>query len=69
MKQEEWIFAWGELLEISRFGALQNLGVFKDSNGSRVLFWQDVCCGDSPLKTQFPDLSRMGHSKDEWFNK
>jgi len=28
-------------------------------DGSRVLFWHDVWCGDRPLKTLFPDLFRM----------
>jgi len=37
---------------------------FKVRNGSRVLFWQDVWCGDNSLKTQFPDLFRMARSKD-----
>jgi len=32
---------------------------FEVMDGSRVLFWHDVWCGDCPLKTQFFDLFRM----------
>ena len=37
---------------------------FEVNNGSRVLFWYDVWCGDRPYKDQFPDLFRMAHFKD-----
>ena len=37
---------------------------FEVRNGSMVLFWQDVWCGDSSVKTQVPDLFRMAPFKD-----
>jgi len=37
---------------------------FKVKNGSKVLFWQDVWCGVSFLKTQFPDLFRLARFND-----
>jgi len=36
---------------------------FEVNDGSRVLFWHDVWCGNRPLKTLFPDLFRMAHLK------
>ena len=37
---------------------------FKIRNGSRVLSWQDVWCGDRSLNTQFRDLLRMARFRD-----
>ena len=37
---------------------------FKVKNGSNVLFWQDVWCAVSSLKTQFPNLFRLARFKD-----
>ena len=37
---------------------------FPVGNGSRVLFWQNVWCGDSSLKSQFPNLFRIAHFKE-----
>jgi len=37
---------------------------FQVRNGSRVLFWQDVWCGEISLKSQFPDLVRMVRFKE-----
>jgi len=49
---------------------------FKIRNGSRVLSWQDVWCGDSSLNTQFSDLFRLAQFKDatmhqmfSWYGK
>ena len=36
---------------------------FEVKDGSRVLFWHDVWCGDRLLKTLFPDLFRMARLK------
>ena len=37
---------------------------FEVNNGSRVLFWYDVWCGDRPFNDQFSDLYRMACFKD-----
>ena len=37
---------------------------FKVNSGSKVLFWQDVWCGENSLKSQFPDLFRLARFKD-----
>ena len=37
---------------------------FEVKDGSRVLFWHDVWCGDRSLKTQFPNLFRMARHKN-----
>ena len=37
---------------------------FKVRNGSRLFSWQDVSCGESSLKAQFPSLFRMTRSMD-----
>ena len=41
---------------------------FKVGDGSRVLFWHDVWCGEQPLKDHFPDLFRMARFKDATVN-
>jgi hypothetical protein len=35
-------------------------------NGSKVLFWHDVWCGEIPLKTLFPELFLIASGKDAW---
>ena len=47
-----------------RLELFKTLVHFKVKNGSKVLFWEDVWCGDSSLKTQFPDLFRMARFRD-----
>jgi len=42
---------------------------FKVRNGSRVLIWQDVWCGDFSLKTQFSVLVRMTRFKDSMLHE
>ena len=42
---------------------------FQVGNGSRVLFWQDVWCGERPLKSQFPNLYRIAHLKEATVNQ
>jgi len=37
---------------------------FQVANSSSVLFWQDVWCEDSSLKSQFPNLFRMARFKE-----
>jgi hypothetical protein len=37
---------------------------FEVGNGSRVLFWQDVWCGELPLKTLFPALFNIACAKE-----
>ena len=37
---------------------------FQIGNGSRVLFWKDVWCGESALKSQFPVLYRLARFKE-----
>ena len=38
--------------------------LFEVKDGSRVLFWHGVWCGDCTLKSQFLGLFRMAHFKD-----
>jgi hypothetical protein len=38
-------------------------------NGSKVLFWHDVWCGEVPLKTIFPNLFLIASSKNAWVEK
>ena len=42
----------------------KTLVCFQVGNGSRVLFWQDVWCGESSLKSQFPNLFRVERFKE-----
>ena len=46
---------------LERFKSLVH---FEVKDGSRVLFWHDVWCGDRSLKTQFPSLFRMARHKN-----
>jgi hypothetical protein len=39
---------------------------FEVGNGSRVLFWQDVRCGELPLKNVFPALFTIACAKEAW---
>jgi hypothetical protein len=39
---------------------------FEVGNGSRVLFWQDVWCGELPLKTVSPALFNIACAKEAW---
>jgi hypothetical protein len=39
---------------------------YEVGDGSRVLFWYDVWCGEIPLKTLFLELFAIACSKDEW---
>jgi len=41
----------------------------KVRNGSMMLLWQDVWCGDCPLKAQFPNLLEWLVSKMQWCMK
>jgi len=51
---------WNSILtSLKHFKSLVH---FEVKNGSRVLFWHDVC-GDRPLKTLFSDLFRMARLK------
>jgi len=36
---------------------------YRAKNGSRILFWHGLWCGDQPLKFQFPNLFRMARLK------
>lgn len=33
-------------------------------NGRSILFWEDVWCGDSPLRAEFPRLFRLALNKN-----
>jgi hypothetical protein len=35
-------------------------------DGSKVLFWHDVLCGELPLKTLFPELFLIACGKNAW---
>ena len=39
---------------------------FEVGDGSRVLFWHDVCCGELPLKILFPALFNIACTKEAW---
>jgi hypothetical protein len=39
---------------------------FEVGDGSKVLFWHDVLCGELPLKTLFPELFLIACGKDAW---
>ena len=39
---------------------------FEVGNGSRVLFWQDLWCGELPPKTVFPALFNIAYAKEAW---
>jgi hypothetical protein len=39
---------------------------FEVRDGSRVLFWHDVWCGELPLKILFPDLFNIACAKEAW---
>jgi hypothetical protein len=39
---------------------------YEIGNGSKVLFWHDVWCGEIPLKTLFPELFLIARGKDAW---
>ena len=39
---------------------------FEVGNGSRVLFWQDVWCGEQPLMNAFPALFTIACAKEAW---
>jgi hypothetical protein len=39
---------------------------YEIGNGSKVLFWHDMWCGEIPLKTFFPELFLIARGKDAW---
>jgi hypothetical protein len=39
---------------------------FDIGDGSKVLFWHDVCCGELPLKILFMELYNIAYNKDAW---
>jgi hypothetical protein len=39
---------------------------FEVGDGSRVLFWHDVWCGELPLKILFPALFNIACTKEAW---
>jgi hypothetical protein len=39
---------------------------YEVGDGSKVLFWHDVWCGEVHLKTIFSDLFLIASSKDAW---
>jgi hypothetical protein len=42
---------------------------FEVGNDLRVLFWQDVWCGESPLKILFPALFNVACAKEAWMEE
>jgi hypothetical protein len=39
---------------------------YEVGDGSRILFWHDVWCGDLPFKLLFPKLFTIACGKDTW---
>jgi hypothetical protein len=39
---------------------------FEVGDGSRVLFWHDVWCGELPLKILFPALFNIACTEEAW---
>jgi hypothetical protein len=39
---------------------------YEVGNGSRILFWQDVRCGELLLKSEFPALFTIACAKEAW---
>jgi hypothetical protein len=39
---------------------------FEVGDGTRIRFWQDVWCGDQPLKESFSVLFRIARNKEAW---
>jgi hypothetical protein len=39
---------------------------YEVGDGSRILFWHDVWCGDLPLKLLFPELFTIACGKETW---
>ena len=39
---------------------------YEVGDGSKVLFWHDVWCGELPLKVLFPELFIIACGKDAW---
>jgi hypothetical protein len=39
---------------------------YEIGNGSKILFWHDVWCGEIPLKTLFSELFLIARGKDAW---
>jgi hypothetical protein len=39
---------------------------FEVGVGSKVSFWNDVWCRDSPLKLPYPNLFHIAQRKDAW---
>jgi len=37
--------------------------IYEIENGSKVLFWHDVWCGEIPLKILFPELFLIASGK------
>jgi len=56
-------WGWWKLI-ISGLDNFKSLVNFEVKNGSRLLFWYDVWCGDQPPKDQFPGRFRMARFKD-----
>jgi len=56
------VSCWKSILVV--FEHFKSLVYFEVKEGSRVLFWHDVWCGDCPLKTQFSNLFRITHFKN-----
>jgi len=42
---------------------------YEVGDGSKVLFWHDVWCGELPLKTLFSELFLIACGKDAWVDK
>jgi hypothetical protein len=43
-----------------------NYARYKVGDGSHVLFWHDVWCGEQPLKVSFSELLTIACAKDAW---
>jgi hypothetical protein len=65
-------FSWSGFLEIYLYGVVdfQEWQIFKShirfepGQSSKICFWDDVWCGDSPLKVTFPGLFNIANCKE-----
>jgi hypothetical protein len=66
-KQVERPFGVGDWKHIRRGWELFSKFIrFEVGDGTRIRFWQDVWCGDRPLKESFPVLFRIARNKEAW---
>ena len=52
---------WKDISNATR--KLKQEGYFDIGDGSRVKFWEDLWCGERPLRVMFPSLYALAESK------